>query len=211
MKLTTILILFFLSYSATAQIDQQQAYVKGYINDHIKSLGIESIDSTTNIKVYRIWTDYQLVHLEQKADSTFNGLLVNFVTKRSGTPKKPKEELIIHSIKIPDSSVMHLLDSFYEFNIETLKDSHELENYPQGLDGNTFVFEVANANSYRIYSYWEPLNDRYQNKELPEIISVRGILKTLISTISPPKHFAWFLDKLPKGSYRYGGINMVKF
>jgi len=210
MKLLVLILSLFISCSAFGQLTETQSYWKSIRDKEIKELGLAKLDSAEYQKAYRIWRDYQVVELLQYDDSTFDGQIVNFVTKHSGSKRKPKSEMLVHKVKIPAQTVSLLMDTLQENNIETLPDSEEIENYPQGHDGTTYIFEVGKNEAYRLYSYWEPENDRYQDGSLPEIISVRRILKSLNNEFSLNKLFVGFLDRLPKGEYSYGGIYMIK-
>ena len=178
-----------------------------YIDSNRIEIGLKNYDSLNFEKAYRIWTEYQVVELIKITDSTYNGTLTNFVTQNK---KKNKTEIVYQRIKIPNKIVEKLMKSLNSENIETLKDCSEIENYPSGFDGKTYVFEIGNGQKRRVYSYWEPENETYQNPKMPEIINVRNILNSINEEFNLWKYFSDFQDRLPKGSYTYGMINMHK-
>ncbi|MBC5774310.1 hypothetical protein H8S95_09580 [Pontibacter sp. KCTC 32443] len=210
MKLLLLILSLLISCSAFGQLTETQSYWKSIRDKDVKELGMAKLDTAEYQKAYRIWRDYQVVELVQYNDSTYDGQIVNFATKHFGSKRKPKSELLVHKIKIPGQKVLSLMDTLKAFNIETLPDSEEIQNYPQGLDGTTYVFEIGKNEVYRLYSYWEPESERYQDGSLPEIISVRKILESLDKEFTLNKFFAGFLGRLPKGEYSYGGIYMIK-
>ncbi|MBB6613016.1 hypothetical protein H7F15_18390 [Pontibacter sp. Tf4] len=211
MKFPLLIVVLLVSLSALGQITERQAYWKTIVDKDAKELGMTTLDSAGHVKTYRIWyNSMQVVELVQLNDSTFDGHIVNYVTKNSGTRKKPKEETLIHKTKIPPLTVRNLIDTLHSANIETLPDSDKIKDYPQGFDGRNYVFEIGTQGNYRIYSYWEPENEQYQNGSLMEIINVRKILRTLQTELGLAKLFSGFIDRLPKGSYTYGITNMVK-
>ncbi|MER2999583.1 hypothetical protein [Pontibacter populi] len=211
MKFPLLIVVLLMSLSALGQITERQAYWKSIVDKDAKELGMATLDSAGNVKTYRIWyNSMQVVELIHLNDSIFDGHILNYVTKNSGTRKKPMKETLIHRIKIPPLTVRKLIDSLHNANIETLPDSDEIEGYPQGFDGRNYVFEIGTQGSYRIYSYWEPENEQYQNGSLAEIINVRKILRTLQTELSLSKLFSGFINRLPKGSYTYGITNLVK-
>lgn len=123
-----------------------------------------------------------------------------------------KTENIIHKTPLPQPMVQRLVMYLVLEDTEVLPNSRDIEDYPNGLDGMTYVFEIAGCPSrYRIYSYWEPENDHYVSEEWPEIKHVRSILKAINQEVDLWTHFSNFLDRLPIGRYRYGGINIEKF
>ncbi|WP_186826913.1 hypothetical protein [Seonamhaeicola algicola] len=186
---------------------EKESFWKPYIESDRIEVELKHYDSITFEKAYRVWTDYQVVELIKLNDSTYNGALTNFVTKHK---RKNKTETIYQKIKISTGTAKELMTSLQKENIETLKDCSEIENYPQGFDGKTYVFEIGTEKEKRIYSYWEPENERYQNPEMPEIKNVRNMLNAINAEFDLWKYFKDFRDRLPKGSYSYGMINMIK-
>lgn len=186
---------------------RKESFWNPYIESYRIGVGLQHYDSLNFKKAYRIWTDYQVVELIKLTDSTYSGSLTNFVTQRKS---KKKSEIVFQRIKIPDKTLEKLIKTLHSQNIETLKDSDEIEDYPKGFDGKTYVFEVGKEKIRRVYSYWEPENEQYQNPDMPEIKNVRTILASINSEFNLWDYFVKFRDRLPSGSYSYGMINMVK-
>ena len=186
---------------------KKESFWNPYIESDRIGIELKHYDSLNYKKAYRIWTDYQVVELIKLTDSTYSGSLTNFVTQRKS---KKKNEIVFQKIKIQDKTVEKLIKTLQSQNIETLKDSDEIEGYPKGFDGKTYIFEIGNEKSRRVYSYWEPENEQYQNPEMPEIKNVRSILTSINSEFNLWDYFVKFRDRLPNGIYSYGMINMVR-
>lgn len=201
-----ILIISLISTFAFGQTEKE-SFWNSYIESDRIEIGLKHYDSINFEKAYRIWTEYQVVELIKINNTTYIGTLTNFVTQNK---KKNKTAIIYQKIKIPNETVGRLIKTLYTENIQTLKDCSEIENYPKGFDGKTYVFEIGNGMTRRVYSYWEPENERYQNPEMPEIKNVRNILNSINTEFNLWKYFKDFRDRLPKGSYSYGMINMIK-
>lgn len=201
-----ILILSLITTFAFGQTEKKSSW-DTYIESDRLEIGLKHYDSLNFEKAYRIWTDYQVVELIKITDSMYIGTLTNFVTQNK---RKNKTEIIYQRIKIPNETVEKLINSLYAENIETLKDCSEIKNYPKGFDGTTYIFEIGNEKTRRVYSYWEPENELYQNPEMPEIKNVRNMLDTINAEFNLWKYFKDFRDRLPKGNYSYGMINMIK-
>jgi hypothetical protein len=205
MKLQIIFLILFSNFSF-CQIE----------NDSVLDLYTEKdrmeikLDRMTDIKfekLYRIWTDYQVIELIKYNDSIFDGRLVNFVYVND---KKAKSKTVSQKIKIPTKTVKKLIAKLNSENIETLVDCSKIPYYPKGFDGKTYTFEIGVNNTNRIYSYWEPENEKYQNPHLKEIQNVRSILNAINTEFNLWKYFLLFTDRLPKGSYSYANIQMIK-
>ena len=204
MKYKYLITLLILSISAFGQDNETDSYWKSYIDLKAESLNLEQIEVTKYLRVYRIWTTFQVVELIQVNDTVYKGQLVNYVTKL----KRKKEKILFESKEISDSTVNNLLDNLSTEKIESLPDSYDIKNYPIGVDGISYIFEIQNRNNYRVYSYWEPENDNYQDKNMYEIIQVRKILDYLNTEFDLWNNFIEFRDNLPIGTYTYAGIIM---
>ncbi|QNJ98175.1 hypothetical protein ALE3EI_1621 [Constantimarinum furrinae] len=181
-------------------------------NSHIETDRIEielpKYDSLNFEKAYRIWTDYQVVELIKFNDTTYSGLLVNFISKtnRKGIHKKT----IFQKITIPIKTVKKLITELNSENIEILPDSDEVDGYVNGLDGKTYIFEISANKERRVYSYWEPESEQYQDPLIKEVINVRNILNKINSEFKLWEYFVKFRDRLPSGHYSYGMILLTK-
>lgn len=199
-----ILILSLISTFTFGQTENE-SFWNSYIESDRIAIDLKHYDSLNFEKAYRIWTDYQVVELIKFSDSTFSGTLTNFVTH---IINKKKSEIIYQRIRIPDKTIEKLIKILKSENIENLKDCYKVENYTVGLDGKTYVFEIGIGNKRRVYSYWEPENNRYQDPKIPEVKHVRNILKAINSEFDLWDYFVKFRDNLPNGDYSYGMIYM---
>lgn len=204
-KKIQILILSLISTLTFGQT-KNESFWSPYIESDRIAIDLKHYDSLNFEKAYRIWTEYQVVELIKYSDSTYSGILTNFVTH---IINKKKKEIIFQKIRIPDKTVEKLIKKLNSENIENLKDCSKVENYTQGLDGKTYIFEIGIDDKRRVYSYWEPESD-YQNPKIPEVKHVRNILKAINSEFDLWDYFTKFRDNLPKGDYSYGMRHMSK-
>ena len=205
-KKILILILSLISTFAFGQ-SEKKSFLNTYIDSNRIEIGLKDYDSLNFKEAYRIWNGYQVVELIKLTDSTYSGTLTNFVSHRK---TQNKNEIVYQRIKIPNTMVGKLIKSLKLENIEILKDCSEIENYPKGFDGKTYVFEIASEETKRIYSYWEPENESFQNPEISEIKNVRNMLNLINAEFNLLNYFSIFRDRLPKGNYSYNGVNMIK-
>ena len=209
-KIFQILLLTFIISSVYGQTEKE-SFWKPYLEKDIAKLKLQSLDSFKYERVYRIWDNHSVVELIKNNDSTYYGQLVNFVTKISNeTDAENEMGTIYKKIPLSKENAKKLIEYFSNENIETLRDSYEIEGYPNGLDGTTIIFELGYNNMKRIYSYWEPEDDYYKKPNIKDVINVRNILKALKSEIDFKKTFDSFLDSLDIGMYDLGGIILTK-
>jgi hypothetical protein len=204
-KIFQILILLTIANLSFGQ-EQKESFWKKYIDEDTKELKLEELNEKNYPLAVRIWTDFQMVELINKGDSLYEGQLINYVTKVNR--KEEKKGLVSQRLKIPEYVVKRLIEELSNQKIKDLPDSYKVEGYINGLDGITYIFEVKSLGEYRIYSYWSPESDHYQNPNIEEVKRVRNILTAINKEFNLRKSFARFRDGLPIGRYRYGGIIM---
>lgn len=183
---------------------------KQFINQDVAELKITPIETSNCSVHYRIWKGYQLVDLCRKNETDFSGQVINYVTKEYKSWGKTKYKVLSEIIPISPLKAKELFQSLKSESIETLPDDNEVEGYPDGLDGIAYVFEFRTNTTSRLYSYWEPLNDYYIDGNIPEVVHVRNILNKLYDELKLSESFINFKNDLPKGTYSFGGIIMIK-
>ncbi|WP_347158315.1 hypothetical protein [Pontibacter chitinilyticus] len=188
--------------------NKKESFWKNYIDEDVSELNLQNLENSDYTTAIRLWKPYQVVEFIKVNDSVYQGQLVNFVTKLNR--KEEKKAVVSEKVIIPASVTKILIEQLQKEGVEELPDSYDVEGYVNGLDGTTYVFEVSSRDKYRVYSYWEPENDHYQNSDLREVKSVRNVLSAINKEFDSWKLFTLFRDSLPAGRYQYGGIIMVK-
>ena len=172
----------------------------------------EDFDPVSQEKKYRIEIfQNQFIELTKFKNGNFSGKLVNSVWKNKG--KKYRIDLISQKIKIPDSMSKKLMLDLERKGIEQIPKCTETKDcITTGVDGRSTNIFVFGNDLERSYSYWEVESEHYYKKgNVPnEIQQIRELLLSLENETHYRQQFKRFLDYLPKGSYSYGGINMIK-
>ena len=206
------LILFSVAFFSQSLLMAQEDITgwKQFINQDVTDLSIDPIETSNCVIHYRVWKGYQLVDLCKENAGNFSGQVINYVSKKYKSWGKTKYKVISETIKISPTKAEKLVRSLSSESIETLPDDSEVEGYPSGLDGIAYAFEIKTEAISRLYSYWEPLNDNYIDGNIPEVIHIRNILNELYDELELSESFTKFKEVLPKGTYSFGGIVMVK-
>jgi hypothetical protein len=166
-------------------------------------LKITNYDQAGQTKVYRIWTNYQLIELVKTGDSIYSGQVVNFVTKEGKAA-----ELVFEKHKITTAQTRSLMEALRKENIESLRSCDEVPGYLLGTDGITYIFEIINDKKKRIYFYWMPMS-QLQKNEIKEVRSVQNIYHAVDKIFPLDDNFIKFRNQLPKGVYYYGTTQHV--
>lgn len=205
-KIVNIAIILLLCLSCFGQTDVDK-YWHDFIQREIQKIGLDKPSDNDSLLI-RIWqSNYQVLELRRTKSNEVTGKLVNYVTKygNRGKPIKVLSEVIDLEV-----SIAHvLLNSLSASEIRTIKNSSEIENYPDGFDGKTTLIEIYSSKDHRITSYWEIENDRYIDPDNEDIKRIRSILNIVNGKVSWWPLFKRFRDELRPGAYRYGGINMI--
>lgn len=202
LRLTAFLLFLIVNFSFSQ--NKRDSILHYYKELNREELNLRSFNDIKFDKFYRIWiSDYQVVELIKFNDSIFEGNLINSVNSFS---KKNKNKKVIQVIKIPERMVKKLIFDLNSKNIEALRDSDEFENYPKGFDGKSYTFEIGINDKVLIYSYWEP--ESLKDLEIDDLKSVQQILKSINNEFNLWDYFIKFRERLPKGSYSYGGVNI---
>jgi hypothetical protein len=206
-QLTIFLILTYIPFSILGQ-ERDTSFWKPYVDEEVKELNLDNLNNTHYKTAFRIGNSYQVIELINENDTLYRGQLINYVTKINRDEKKKR--LISQTLTIPESVTKALINQLLGEGIELLPDSYDVAGYINGLDGNSYQFEIGSEGKYRIYSYWEPENNDYQNPEIEEVKKVRKILNALNQQFDLWKLFIAFRDQLPYGRYQYGMIILTK-
>jgi hypothetical protein len=182
---------------------------KKFVNQESQELNISTIEvfeADHCITHYRIWNGSQLIDLCKLNESEFEGQVFNYVTKHYKRWGKKKTKIVFESLSVSNDSTENLMNYLKAENFELLPDDKEVNGYPQnGLDGETYIFEVKTKENYRLYTYWSPMSDDYIDGDIPEVVHVRNIINKLFEEYGFGESFEKFMNSLPKGTYYYNG------
>ena len=68
-----------------------------------------------------------------------------------------------------------------------------------GIDGNTYMFEIATLKNYRLYTYWSPIHTRSSDSK-----KVIRIVKTTHKILNLQRNMDDFIESLEPGTYQWG-------
>jgi len=170
-------------------------------------------DSLLHNKIYRIdLRDSQYLELIEFKDGNYAGQLVNSTWEKKG--KNYQAKLITQKIRVPENLAKNLMINLRAKDIEIIPKCEESpECITTGVDGTGITVTISQRESKKsYYYYWEVESDYYYKKgDIPiNIQKLRNILSYLENSIHYKNQFTRFIDYLPKGTYTFGGIGIVK-
>lgn len=151
--------------------------IKGNVEE---KLGLTSLESGFDSLQIRLWYGYasndssQLVILKNnnhKWSAELFTLEYQFDSE-TDTIKSINKSSIIRD---PTSGWANFSDRLFDLQIITLPDDEKITHYPDLMDGDGIIVELATRKFYRIYSYKEP-NYVYNREKIKEAYSITLIL-----------------------------------
>ena len=178
-----------------------------------KNFSKEVLDSLNHKRIYKIEIgNTQAIELTETKNSKYKGTLTNKVWKsnRKGIPKKQ----ILNRIKIPDSMVKRLMNSFKKDGITKLKDCMKVGDCLLGADGTTTIFKTYENGLINQASFWQLHSDSYNEKKeielYQQVVKARKVYSHIKDEFDSQKLYDDFIKRLPRGTYFYGMIILTK-
>jgi len=216
-----IYILTFLNFGQLCYGQVKSFYVPTYGNidttlwfkwqqEKFEKAGLKNLTQTTDTLHFRFSSETQAIDIWTTNFLTFSGTLMNFTTSYDPDAhkrKKQKEDKFFSDSKTLDTSTARqVYELFMEKSIFEIPPQDSINNWTNGKDGITYFIEYSTNNKYSFKDYWTPsiFKDKvYEAKRLTELTEKLEILLNLRQS------FGQFINLLPYGAYRAGGISII--
>jgi hypothetical protein len=177
------------------------------VQAQIRLKEMERPELITSIDLNKRAMDYQLENLYLNQDSLairvwMNGSVLNII--------KNKDVHVQFITSIYSNSKNQRVWKKYEIEPKTAQDLYnylikeDICNIPNkrgiGIDGTTYVFEIATASKYRTYSYWSPNTTSEDSLER----KVALLLQEIRQKVKSAELYNDFYENLEAGNYMYG-------
>jgi hypothetical protein len=83
-------------------------------------------------------------------------------------------------------------------------DKH-IKGWKKGDDGEEFLLEISTVRSYSFKAYWTPS----VQERVPESTVLVKLNRQLSSLLNLETNWSAFISSLPKGSYRFGEMEII--
>ena len=216
-----IYILAFLTFGQLCYGQEKSFYVPTYGNgdttlwfkwqqEKFEKAGLKNLTQTTDTLHFRFASEIQAVDIWTTNFLTFSGTLTNFTTSYDPDghkrEKKKEDKFFSESKHLDTSTARQVYELFIEKSIFEILPQDSINNWTDGLDGTTYFIEHSTKNSYSFKDYWTP--SIFKDK-VDEAKRFHEITERLEELLNLRQLFGQFINSLPYGTYRAGGIAII--
>jgi len=193
-----LLLSFQTSFSQTKEILGDTTYWYKNNAELHKTLDLKDFEKSTDEFNFRFRNHGQVIEIS-KDSSNYSGKIINYIfhTKRSN---KNEFKILSNKIDLSSKQTKEIYNIIKNSKIIDLPTDEKTENWKQGTDGITYLFEYSDKKKYWLKTYWTPTSQ--------DSISEAVIILDLITdSLNLQETYLSFKNTLPKkGCYNSGGI-----
>ena len=172
--------------------------------ENIAKMGLSDLTKSSGILHFRFATETQIVDISTTDFKKFDGAVYNFTEKYNAKISGYDTTKIFMNKKKLKHSVAYEIYAFFKNEaIFQLPSEEDIQGWGLGADGKSYIIEYSTPSHYSVKSYWSPEIFRYQLKEANKIYTLANQLE---SNLGLRYSFQTFINHLPNGCYKAGGI-----
>ncbi|SMD44207.1 hypothetical protein SAMN00777080_2826 [Aquiflexum balticum DSM 16537] len=187
--------------------DGDTSYWFNWQQEKFEKAGLKKLTETNYALYFRFSTEIYAVDIWTENLSDFYGIVTNFTTSYDpdhNVKNQDREgEFFYCSKTLETSEAKEIYKLFKENEIFDIPPQDSIENWEQGEDGTTYFIEYSNKDLYSFKDYWAP--SHYMDK-IDEAKRINILTEQLEEKLKFEQMFLEFLDSLPSGTYKAGGI-----
>jgi hypothetical protein len=203
-------IVYFLLLTLTVSAQKSIDTVKGsydketvwfkYYNRQDYKFGLKSLEVSKDSLNFRFRNNFSIVDIAINPNGQIESYLYVYLYKLNSKDKPTKP--IIKKQQINPDLARAVLDKFYKNGIADFYDGYKIKGYPISVDGVTYMFELANTNSYKSFSFANPQTAG----DIPEALTVNSFAHFIDTTLHLRDRFETLRNTLPRGRYLSGMV-----
>lgn len=216
-----IYILTFLSFGQLCFGQEKSFYVPTYGNgdttlwfkwqqEKIEKAGLKNLTKIADTLHFRFSSEIQAIDIWTTDFLTFSGTLTNFTTSYDPDAHKRKKEkadkFFSDKKSLDTSTARQVYELFLEKSIFEIQPQDSIKIWTDGKDGITYFIEHSTKNSYSFKDYWTP--SIFKDK-VDEAKNIHELTVKLEELLDLRQSLGQFINSLPYGTYRAGGISIV--
>lgn len=172
--------------------------------ENVAAIGLPDLTKSTDSLHFRFATETQMVDIWTNDFKKFHGVVYNFTKKYdSKNSNYNSKSVFINREKLKGAAAQEIYRIFKDKAIFEIPGKEKISGWGIGADGETYLIEHSTPGQYSMKSYWSPSMFRYQIKEAKIIYALVGQLEL---NLGLRYSFQKFINHLPRGCYRAGGI-----
>ncbi|WP_375447547.1 hypothetical protein [uncultured Fibrella sp.] len=178
--------------------------------EKFSQVGLLDLVTATDSLHVRLSTETQAVDIWTSDLKTFHGSFANFTTRydpeKIRNPSKKQDRIFSRKVALSPAVAGQIHALIDELTILSIPTSEQIEGWGLGADGNTYLIEQSTPSQYTFKEYWTPstFKDR-----LKEAAIIQQFIDELDTRLQMKSSFRTFINTLPKGTYRAGGLMLI--
>ena len=206
MKIGLLIFTLLLAIPAKCQIEKSEFHLthdsdisfwKKYINEDIEKFQLPELNLKSEF-VFRSWNPGNLLEISKHQDSII-GKIVYFVLKVSD--ENSKDVTFVKTYELPKSTSNALYEYILNSGFQKIPSDKFIQDWHQGFDGITHIFEYKGVDSYSFKKYWTP-KTQSGIKEAEFIINFNDTISRIGEF---EKYRNDFIQENPFKVYKYSG------
>ena len=175
--------------------DSDTSYYYAYVNERVSTFELTGMVDKEEEFVFRFWRPFGFVEVTK--NGTALAARVTFMIIKVGK----KERRFVKSFELPRETATSLYSFLLTSEAYPLPTSNAIDNWVNGLDGVTYVYEIKNESSLSFKWYWSP---RAQ-EGVPEAHTLLDFNTCIDETTGFEQLRSSFDEAIPFQSYKYHG------
>jgi hypothetical protein len=173
-----------------------------------RSLGLVDLLKSKEALHIRISSEFQVVDIWTDEQDRFIGTLVNFTMRVNSyqTSDSLAKRILSNKIILDSAMAKQVYNSFMDLSINAIPTDSQIRGWNAGDDGLEYTIEYSTPTTYSFKEYWSPFHFTDKIKEA-------RIIQTFVDQTEKYLHlrksFEAFINSLPDGCYRAGGISVM--
>ena len=170
----------------------------------VAEVGLSDLTKSTDSLHFRFATDTQIIDIRTNDFKKFDGVVYNFTKKYdSKNSNYDTTSVFMNKKKLKQAAAQEIYTVFKNKSIFEIPSEEKIPGWGMVLDGEIYIIEYSTPSQYSMKTYGTPDMFRHRIKEANTIYALAGQLKL---DLGLRDSFQKFINHLPKGCYRAGGI-----
>jgi hypothetical protein len=200
MRLTIILILVAIHFSFGQERiltqDSDTTFWYDWKSGIVEELGLTQIDQSEYDFEFRFWGGNRVIRL-WKENQAMHSEVIFFIQEYDLKKESPSGRIYTSGLQLSDWTTTEIHNLMLDFEILKLPTDEQISGWQKGLDGITYIIEVAEQDKFSFKSYWTP--NSYPNIKEARYINYFKNQVNAIKQIN--QSFDKYMAKLPFKSY----------
>ena len=162
---------------------------------------LDSIQKSKNNWHFRLWTNKQAIDIWEDSNGQAFGKITSWTKEYTPDDEKPTNRIFYENKLLGPDKVDKLIFLIDSTQIKNVPDEDSIENWGQGFDGITYIFETAGIKDYFFKTYWTPT----AQDSLKEAIVVQNFVDSCLKITGSKEIWSDFASRIPFKCYINGG------